>query len=85
MNLNNSFCFYVLCFIHLHAHAQFEFDGQILAQTNIGLKEQLSGHLLRQSVMGSDLSYEDMMEERKLSEVYSAKIIQEENYNESPV
>ena len=46
---------------------------------------QLSGHLLRQSVMGSDLSYEDMMEERKLSEVYSAKIIQEENYNESPV
>ena len=30
---------------------------------------QLSGHLLRQSVMGSDLSYEDMMEERKLSEV----------------
>ena len=29
---------------------------------------QLSGHLLRQSVMGSDLSYEDMMEERKLSD-----------------
>ena len=27
---------------------------------------QLSGHLLRQSLMGSDLSYEDMMEERKL-------------------
>ena len=35
---------------------------------------QLSGHLLRQSVMGSDLSYEDMMEERKLSEVYTAEI-----------
>ncbi len=46
---------------------------------------QLSGHLLRQSVMGSDLSYEDMMEERKLSEVYLAKIIQEENFNNSPV
>jgi outer membrane lipoprotein-sorting protein len=46
---------------------------------------QLSGHLLRQSVMGSDLSYEDMMEEKRLSEVYVAKIIQEENYNESPV
>ncbi|MDB4227574.1 outer membrane lipoprotein-sorting protein, partial [Flavobacteriaceae bacterium] len=26
---------------------------------------QLSGHLLRQSVMGSDLSYEDMMEEKR--------------------
>ena len=46
---------------------------------------QLSGHLLRQSVMGSDLSYEDMMEEKRLSEVYVAKIIQEDSYNESPV
>lgn len=33
---------------------------------------QISGHMLRQSVMGSDLSYEDMMDDRKLSEVYSA-------------
>ena len=39
---------------------------------------QLSGHLLRQSVMGSDLSYEDMMEERKLSEVYTAEIVNED-------
>lgn len=33
---------------------------------------QISGHLLRQSVMGSDLSYEDMMDDRKLTEIYSA-------------
>ena len=46
---------------------------------------QLSGHLLRQSVMGSDLSYEDMMEERKLSEVYDAKIVKDGNFNDSPV
>lgn len=39
---------------------------------------QLSGHMLRQSVMGSDLSYEDMMEDRKLTEMYAAKIIGEE-------
>lgn len=39
---------------------------------------QLSGHMLRQSVMGSDLSYEDMMEDRKLSEIYSSKILGEE-------
>lgn len=39
---------------------------------------QISGHLLRQSVMGSDLSYEDMMEDRKLTDVYSAKISGEE-------
>ena len=46
---------------------------------------QLSGHLLRQSVMGSDLSYEDMMEERKLSEVYDAKIVKDGIFNDSPV
>lgn len=35
---------------------------------------QLSGHMLKQSVMGSDLSYEDMMEDRKLIDLYDAKI-----------
>jgi outer membrane lipoprotein-sorting protein len=39
---------------------------------------QISGHLLRQSVMGSDLSYEDMMDDRKLTEIYNAKVIKEE-------
>jgi outer membrane lipoprotein-sorting protein len=35
---------------------------------------QISGHMLRQSVMGSDLSYEDMMDDRKLTDVYTAKV-----------
>lgn len=39
---------------------------------------QISGHMLRQSVMGSDLSYEDMMEDRKLQEMYTAKVTGEE-------
>jgi outer membrane lipoprotein-sorting protein len=39
---------------------------------------QISGHMLRQSVMGSDLSYEDMMDDRKLTEMYEAKVIGEE-------
>lgn len=39
---------------------------------------QLSGHMLRQSVMGSDLSYEDMMEDRALLDMYSAKLEAEE-------
>ena len=38
----------------------------------------ISGHMLRQSVMGSDLSYEDMMEDRKLTEVYDATVTGEE-------
>jgi outer membrane lipoprotein-sorting protein len=36
---------------------------------------QISGHMLRQSVMGSDLSYEDMMDDRKLTDIYSASVI----------
>jgi len=40
---------------------------------------QISGHMLRQSVMGSDLSYEDMMEDRKLIDIYSARVIGNDN------
>lgn len=39
---------------------------------------QISGHILRQSVMGSDLSYEDMMEDRKLTDIYTPKVAGEE-------
>lgn len=35
---------------------------------------QISGHMLRHSVMGSDLSYEDMMEDPRLSEIYDANV-----------
>ena len=38
----------------------------------------ISGHMLRQSVMGSDLSYEDMMDDRKLQEIYTPAIEGEE-------
>ena len=34
----------------------------------------ISGHMLRQSLMGSDLSYEDMMENPKLREKYEATL-----------
>jgi outer membrane lipoprotein-sorting protein len=35
---------------------------------------QISGHMLRQSVMGSDLSDEDMMDDRKLTDIYDATL-----------
>jgi outer membrane lipoprotein-sorting protein len=38
----------------------------------------IAGHLLRQSMMGSDLSYEDMMEDEKISEAYTGRIDGEE-------
>ena len=40
---------------------------------------QISGHMLRQSVMGSDLSYEDMMEDRKLQDIYNAELMGNED------
>ena len=36
---------------------------------------QISGHMLRQSVMGSDLSYEDMMEDSRLTDKYKAETV----------
>ena len=35
---------------------------------------QISGHMLRQSVMGSDMSYNDIMEDRPMEELYKATI-----------
>jgi outer membrane lipoprotein-sorting protein len=45
---------------------------------------QISGHMLRQSVMGSDLSYEDMMEDRKLTDVYTATVTGTEQVDNRP-
>ena len=36
---------------------------------------KISGHLLRQSVMDSDFSYEDMLEQRALLQDYDAKVV----------
>jgi len=44
---------------------------------------QISGHMLRQSVMGSDLSYEDMMDDKKLSDVYDAAVEGSETIGET--
>lgn len=46
---------------------------------------RISGHMLRQSVMGSDLSYEDMMDDRKLTEVYNATVQGSETFDGRPV
>jgi len=44
----------------------------------------ISGHLLRQSLMGSDLSYEDMMENDKMTEMYDARVTGSEDFNGRP-
>jgi outer membrane lipoprotein-sorting protein len=42
----------------------------------------ISGHLLKQSVMGSDMSYEDLMESDELRENYDADVLGKEIYND---
>jgi len=43
---------------------------------------RIAGHMLRQSMMGSDFSYEDMMEDRSLTETYSAEVRGSESFLE---
>ena len=43
---------------------------------------KIAGHMLRQSLMGSDLSYEDMMESPHLADLYTATVIGEELVND---
>lgn len=45
---------------------------------------RISGHMLRQSVMGSDLSYEDLMEDRRLENDYDAQVVGEEKLDDRP-
>jgi outer membrane lipoprotein-sorting protein len=45
---------------------------------------RISGHMLRQSVMGSDLSYEDLMEDPRLGVLYAATIVGEESHRDRP-
>jgi len=44
----------------------------------------ISGHMLRQSVMGSDLSYEDSMEDKRLRNLYDAEVVGEESFLDRP-
>ena len=39
---------------------------------------QISGHMLRQSVMGSDMSYNDILEDKPLNDIYNAVLEREE-------
>jgi len=44
---------------------------------------QITGHMLKQSVMGSDLSYEDLMEDTKLTDVYDSELTGTEVFNDT--
>jgi len=46
---------------------------------------RISGHMLNQSMMGSDFSYQDMMESDRLSDIYEFTLLGEEMLAERPV
>lgn len=46
--------------------------------------QKISGHMLRQGMMGSDLSYEDMMASRELRSRYVAKVTGEDTVDGRP-
>ncbi len=45
---------------------------------------KISGHMLEQGFMGSDFSYQDMMESDKLTELYTFALLEEDTLNDRP-
>ncbi|MEA2088188.1 MAG: outer membrane lipoprotein-sorting protein [Candidatus Caldatribacteriota bacterium] len=45
---------------------------------------KISGHMLNQGMMGSDFSYQDVMESDKLTDLYDFKIVKEEEFEGRP-
>jgi len=45
---------------------------------------KISGHMLNQGMMGSDFSYQDIMESDKLTDLYNFEIIKEEEIDKRP-
>lgn len=45
---------------------------------------KISGHMLNQGIMGSDFSYQDVMESNKLIDLYLFELLGEEEYEDRP-
>jgi len=45
---------------------------------------KISGHMLNQGIMGSDFSYQDVMEADKLTDLYEFKLVGEEEFDGRP-
>jgi outer membrane lipoprotein-sorting protein len=45
---------------------------------------KISGHMLNQGIMGSDFSYQDVMEADKLTDLYKFELLGEEEFNGRP-
>jgi outer membrane lipoprotein-sorting protein len=56
-------------------------DEMWIYQPSIEKTQKISGHMLRQGLQGTDVSYEDMMSSTKLREQYTAKVLGSETVN----
>lgn len=54
-------------------------DNLYIYFPSAGKTQKLSGHMLRQGMMGSDISYEDQTSRNKLNDLYSSKVISEDD------
>ncbi|HOF03612.1 MAG TPA: outer membrane lipoprotein-sorting protein, partial [Atribacterota bacterium] len=45
---------------------------------------KISGHMLEQGFMGSDFSYQDMMESDKLTELYAFSLLEDDSFGDRP-
>ena len=52
-------------------------DNLYIFFPSAGKTQKLSGHMLRQGMMGSDISYEDQTSRNKLNDLYDSKVISE--------
>lgn len=59
-------------------------DELWLYMPNVDRVQKISGHMLRQGMMGSDVSYEDMMASRELRKLYTARVTGESTVDGHP-
>jgi len=52
-------------------------DNLYIFFPSAGKTQKLSGHMLRQGMMGSDISYEDQTSRNKLNDLYDSKVVSE--------
>lgn len=59
-------------------------DDLWMYMPSVDRTQKISGHMLRQGMMGSDLSYEDMMASDELADMYTAKLLGTEDVEGRP-
>ncbi len=57
-------------------------DEMYIYIPDVGKPTRIAGHMLRQSMMGSDFSYDDFTENERLLDLYDIELIESDTFNE---